>query len=147
MVFKFRYTTYSLALMSACLTCLSSNAIARDFFNPAFLNGMNGSDQVPDLSAFEHENSQSPGKYRVDIIVNDVFIDTRDVEFIAKNSASGKNSNALQPCLGVKDFRGFGIRTDSFANLIDNTQGCADISVIPEASYEFTFSTQTGFVE
>lgn len=139
MVVKFRYTTYSLALMSACLTCLSSNVIARDFFNPAFLNGMNGSDRVPDLSAFEHENSQSPGKYRVDIIVNDAFIDTRDVEFTTKTNSSGKDSSTLQPCLSVKDFRAFGIRTDSFPNLIDNTLGCADISVIPEATYEFIF--------
>ena len=143
MVVKFRYTTYSLALMSACLTCLSSNVIARDFFNPAFLNGMNGSDRVPDLSAFEHENSQSPGKYRVDIIVNDAFIDTRDVEFTTKTNSSGKDSSTLQPCLSVKDFRAFGIRTDSFPNLIDNTLGCADISVIPEATYEFIFNTQT----
>lgn len=58
-------------------------AICKRIFNPAFLTDLNGSDVSPDLSAFEVANSQAPGKYRVDIIINGTVVDTKDVDFFS----------------------------------------------------------------
>jgi len=141
MASHFKYTAFSLAFISLCYSCYHSKAIARDFFNPAFLNGINGSHTAPNLSAFENENSQSPGVYRVDILINDTFIDTRDVEFKLNNTVD--KNNKLKPCFSVQDFKAFGVRTESFPELSTSEKGCADISAIPDATFDFIFPTQT----
>ncbi|WP_337018407.1 fimbria/pilus outer membrane usher protein [Leclercia sp. AS011] len=143
MATNLKYTAYSLALISLCWSSYHSNVLARDFFNPAFLNGINGSHEAPDLSAFENENAQAPGKYRVDIIINDMFIDTRDVEFMLNTAPGAQSTNTLKPCISVKELQAFGVRTDNFPGLSQGTKGCAEITAIPDASYEFIFPTQT----
>lgn len=143
MATNLKYTAYSLALISLCWSSYHSNVLARDFFNPAFLNGINGSHEAPDLSAFENENAQAPGKYRVDIIINDMFIDTRDVEFMLNTTPGSPSANTLKPCISVKELQAFGVRTDIFPGLSQGAKGCAEITAIPDASYEFIFPTQT----
>lgn len=143
MASKFKYTAFSLAFISLCWSSYQSKAIARDFFNPAFLNGINGSQTPPDLSAFENENAQSPGNYRVDIIINDAFIDTRDVRFLSNNAANASDNNKLKPCFSLQDLQAFGIRIDSFPGLSNGAKECANIIAIPDASFEFIFPTQT----
>lgn len=64
MITKFKLSPCCLALISIGVLTISSELYAREFFNPAFLTDLNGSDVSPDLSAFEVANSQAPGKYR-----------------------------------------------------------------------------------
>lgn len=140
MASNYKYTTISLAILGLCFSGYAARVVARDFFNPAFLTGTNGSMTAPDLSVFEKEKSQSPGTYRVDIIINDSFIDTRDVNFIANNN---NGTNALKPCFSVQQLKAFGIRTDVFPQLKDDAQGCVNFNAIPEATWDFIFATQT----
>ncbi|MFH3012098.1 FimD/PapC N-terminal domain-containing protein [Klebsiella pneumoniae] len=83
MITKFKLSPCCLALISIGVLTISSELYAREFFNPAFLTDLNGSDVSPDLSAFEVANSQAPGKYRVDIIINGTVVDTKDVDFFS----------------------------------------------------------------
>lgn len=61
MIKKFKLSPCCLALISIGVLAISSELYAREFFNPAFLTDLNGSDVSPDLSAFEVANSQAPG--------------------------------------------------------------------------------------
>lgn len=54
---------------------------AREYFDPALLELGNAPQARADLSVFEESNTQAPGKYRVDILLNDQFIETREVDF------------------------------------------------------------------
>ena len=83
---------------------LISDAQADVQFNPAFLSGDPSS--VADLAAFE-QNEQLPGTYRVDIFLNDQFVDTRDVVFAV--STSKKDGDGLRPVLSVDDLVDFGV--------------------------------------
>ncbi|MCU6678493.1 fimbria/pilus outer membrane usher protein [Leclercia tamurae] len=148
MITKFRLSPCFLALLGIGLLSSSAVSFSREFFNPAFLTNMNGSDKNPDLSVFETENSQGPGKYRVDIIINDATLDTTDVEFfsIAEKSAAylGKNDPAtnLYPCFSANTLAGYGIRTRAIPTLKIDSNGCVIIKSIPDASVDFNFNLQ-----
>ncbi|MEQ0364142.1 FimD/PapC N-terminal domain-containing protein [Klebsiella sp. JB_Kp035] len=92
MITKFKLSPCCLALISIGVLTISSELNAREFFNPAFLTDLNGSDVSPDLSAFEVANSQAPGKYRVDIIINGTVVDTKDVDFFFYGRTKSKLS-------------------------------------------------------
>ncbi|QLK63803.1 fimbria/pilus outer membrane usher protein (plasmid) [Enterobacteriaceae bacterium Kacie_13] len=81
------------------------------YFNPQALDMRGGNGQVvADLSAFEN-GAQLPGNYRVDIYLNNNFIETRDVEFVA----DGKN---LVPVLTAKYWRELGIKPEASPALV-----------------------------
>ncbi len=92
MITKFKLSPCCLALISIGVLTISSELYAREFFNPAFLTDLNGSDVSPDLSAFEVANSQAPGKYRVDIIINGTVVDTKAVDFFFYGRTKSKLS-------------------------------------------------------
>ncbi len=58
MIKKFKLSPCCLALISIGVLAISSELYAREFFNPAFLTDLNGSDVSPDLSALEGANKQ-----------------------------------------------------------------------------------------
>lgn len=113
-------------------------AYARDYFNPELIElddpGLKGAD----LTAFE-SGSQLPGTYRVDIILGDQVVDTREVKFDAVKDSDGEES--LQPCLSVEQLKNWGVKTDLFPELSSDGV-CANLSAIPQASAEFLFSAQ-----
>ncbi|MDY1038554.1 fimbria/pilus outer membrane usher protein [Lelliottia sp. CFBP8978] len=107
------------------------------YFNPALLETDNSQQGKTDLSVFAGD-TQAPGTYRVDIYVNKDKVDSRDIEFTLTKDADDKSS--LQPCLSVSDLKKYGVRTEIFPGL--NTEsGCANLSAIPQATSELTFST------
>lgn len=108
------------------------------YFNPALLEIGNPHQEKTDLSVFE-SGQQAPGKYHVDIYLNNTKVDTRDVEFRIVELTEGKKS--LQPCLSVEDLNNYGVKTELYPDL-NSHQECADLSVIPDASAEFIFSNQ-----
>ncbi|EOL9069765.1 fimbria/pilus outer membrane usher protein [Cronobacter turicensis] len=130
-----------LALVIACIyTSLAlAPAWAEDYFNPALLDIDNPGQEKTDLTLYEKGPGLAPGKYRVDIYVNNNRIDTREVTFTLATAADG--SSALQPCLTVDDLKSFGVQTDRFDALRTPAQ-CADFSVIPSASARFNVSRQ-----
>lgn len=109
------------------------SAQAKDYFNPALLEQPGESTASPDLSAFEN-GGQLPGRYPVDIYLNDEQVDSKDVVFF--QSANRE----LQPCLSMDDLIRYGVKTTDFPDLQKSGERCVDLSVIPQGSAEFVFS-------
>lgn len=130
-----RRLTVSLAL---AMTQLASYAEGRDFFNPALLEIDNPAMKGADLSAFE-SGGQAPGTWRVDVIINDRQVDTRDVTFYSEKDAAGEA--VLKPCLPVALLQRYGVKTEDYPAVASEGK-CANIPAIPQASAEFLFNTQ-----
>mgnify|MGYP001202359364 CR=1 FL=1 len=141
----FKLSTIFLAMLPALLSGLNNKAQARDFFDPSFISSLNGSDPstTPDLSVFQTQNAQAPGDYRVDIMFNGRYLDTRTIKFVANNRASSDNREpALVPCLSLKALAEYGVRIKAFPELAEDQNGCANFSVIPDTKADFDFTAQ-----
>ncbi|MBT1850635.1 fimbria/pilus outer membrane usher protein (plasmid) [Enterobacter hormaechei] len=108
------------------------------YFNPALLSVGNPNQDHVDLAVFE-DGAQAPGKYRVDIFVNNDKVDTREVDFRLAEKAGKKH---LQPCLTVADLQNYGVKTSLFPAIGDANAECADLNAIPQAEAQFMFSSQ-----
>lgn len=119
----------------------SSGVQAGMYFDPAFLSE-NGS-TVADLSRFA-SGKQAPGKYRVDIYVNDQFITASDIEFRDADKdvvAKSDDNTGLYPCLSAKWLRRFGLDFKQFPQLQsqDGNQCLVLKKLITEATVNFDF--------
>lgn len=83
---------------------------AEYYFNPRFLS--NDLAESVDLSAFTKGREAPPGTYRVDIYLNDEFMTSRDITFIADD-----NNADLIPCLSTDLLVSLGIKKSA---LLDN---------------------------
>ena len=83
--------------VSLLLALSPFHVFADNYFNPAFLTGLDGSgtEGVADLSRFE-KNQQAPGNYRVDVYLNNNFITRRNVTFNAVTSVSEASHEAAE---------------------------------------------------
>ncbi|ENE1421908.1 fimbrial biogenesis outer membrane usher protein [Salmonella enterica] len=113
-------------------------ASARDYFNPELLEVGNPGASKADLSAFE-TGSQAPGRYHVDVVLDDQVVDTLDVDF--RTAESGDDSR-LEPCFRVEQLKAWGVRTDQFPDLSMDKSDCANLAAIPQATTDFQFSSQ-----
>lgn len=134
---RFRYARLA-ALIALSLPTVMHAGYAREYFNPALLEVDNPTSKGTDLSAFE-DGSQAPGKYRVDVIINDQMVDTREIEFKSVQSANGDEK--LQPCLTVGLLQSYGVKTKLFPELGKEGE-CANLAAIPKAKVEFIFGSQ-----
>lgn len=125
-------------LIAVVLGTVTQNAQARDFFNPELLEVDNPGARKTDLSMFV-AGSQAPGTYHVDIVIDDQTVDTQDITFKAIKDKDG--DAVLQPCLSLEQLKSWGVRTHLFPGLASSGE-CVDLSVIPQASTDFQFSTQ-----
>ena len=131
---KTRFTLQPTLLSVAIALLLSPvSALAKDYFNPALLEQPGESTAATDLSAFEN-GGQLPGRYPVDIFLNDESVDSKDVTFFQTAD------KGLQPCLNIEDLALYGVKTDMFPDLQKSGERCVNLSAIPEASAEFVFS-------
>lgn len=129
-----------LALFIAiALAGYTQHAYSRDLFNPELVELDNPSAGKVDLSHFE-SGTQSPGTYHVDILLNDQWLESRDVTFSATRNAEGNEQ--LEPCLSVEQLALWGVKTTLFPALGSDNKTCANIQVIPQASVDFQFSQQ-----
>lgn len=131
---------YLLAAQVVFIAVTSPCANARERFNPAHLQTGADGQAAADLSPFEEPGGQLPGRYRVDIYVNDGKVDTRDVEFRLQQNAQGQSS--LQPCLSVNDLASWGVMTQRYPALGLPDARCASLAALPQASADFRFSRQ-----
>jgi len=127
----------AISLSIALLGALPGQANADDYFNPALLDLENPQQGKTDISAFETDDAQTPGTYRVDIYINNESFDTRDVEF----TASGKDNSALAPCFTVETLKQFGIKDKALPKARAGSR-CIYLSDIPAASADFKFNQQ-----
>jgi outer membrane usher protein len=107
-------------------------------FNPKFLENAEGIDQHLDLSVYEQNDAQRPGKYQVDIYVNDKKQESRTLEF----TAAKDGQQALLPCLTKAQLEKWGVRTASFADIAKRPDdACVPFwSIIPGAKSELDFN-------
>ncbi|EMV6129107.1 fimbrial biogenesis outer membrane usher protein [Escherichia coli] len=89
---------------------------AEYYFNPRFLS--NDLAESVDLSAFTKGREEPPGTYRVDIYLNDEFMTSRDITFIADD-----NNAELIPCLSTDLLVSLGIKKSA---LLDNKEHLAE---------------------
>lgn len=117
------------------LALLAQAADAREYrFDPSMLGeAASGAD----FSLF-NEGVQLPGIYTVDILLNGERVDTQDVNFALQRE---EGRAFLYPCLSVEQLSRYGVRTEDFPAL-DGTSGCAVLSALPGATYEFRFASQ-----
>jgi outer membrane usher protein len=119
--------------MSIALLLSSLSVDARDIFNPALLEQTGGGNTAPDLSAFEN-GGQLPGRYPVEIYLNNEQVDSREVVFF-QSEVKG-----LQPCLSITELASYGVRVEQFPGLQPAGDRCVTLSAIPEGQAEFVFS-------
>lgn len=127
-----------IALGCTLLGVCVQKVLADDYFNPALLDIDNPGQGKTDLSIYEIGPGQAPGKYHVDVYVNNNKVASKEIEFTLKKDASGKST--LQPCLSAAQLKSFGINTEKFGQ--DDKAQCIDLSVIPSASATFHVNPQ-----
>ncbi|HEY1845079.1 MAG TPA: fimbria/pilus outer membrane usher protein [Buttiauxella sp.] len=139
---KFNRTPISwlISWQVAMLMGFSGQALARDFFDPAFLEIDNPAQRGADLSVFAETGKQAPGVYHVDLYLNGEMIDSQDINFKALKGPDG--SESLQPCLSSGQLEAMGVRVDSFP-IIKTMGDCVNLSqAIPQAGATFLFNQQ-----
>lgn len=118
-------------------------------FDPTFLEigGGQGSAELQQQIGVMSEG-QLPGIYRVDIAMNQRFIERRDIRFVRVTERSSQSDTGLFPCLDADFFRSQGVaeqvlakRTDSDPSCLAFDQGLAGVS------YDYDFNQQTLSIE
>lgn len=148
---RFKITTLSLFMMS--MNCFADSGI-----NPAFLENL-GDGEVSDLSAFTKSGtSQAPGKYLVDIYVNNEPVDHKEVIFIADTDNINPDGSGLIPCFTYEQLKAYGLKVEAVPEFVkaiasekaatkEGTPSIGDqcvnfIKVIPSSSAPFEFEKQ-----
>lgn len=135
---------------------ISSQVKAEEGFNPAFIEQSAKGDTVADLSAFASDaGGQMPGKYLVDITVNNAAVDHREVEFYADKNNKDNNDSGLLPCLSLDDLKKYGVKIEAIPALAKKVsaaaskdapteaKSCVDfLQDIPSSSATFDFNKQ-----
>lgn len=108
------------------------NAQAETWFDPAFFK--DDPSMVADLSRFEKGQKITPGVYRVDIVLNQTIVDTRNVNFVELTPEKG-----IAACLTTESLDAMGVNTDAFPAFKQlDKQACALLAeIIPDASVTF----------
>lgn len=132
-------------MMPVLLLGFSNNVLSRDFFDPAFIRttGQNDSSAEVDLSAYSTRDAKVPGEYRVEVIINNDYIETTTINFVAvKNDSSDLDKIVLMPCFSMAKLAAYGIRLNAFPSLREDTNGCSNTNIIPDFKADFNFNTQ-----
>ena len=135
-------------LMPAIIVGFCNETLARDFFDPAFINsvGQKDSTSLTDLSIFSTQDAQSPGEYRVEVLINNVFQETTTIRFVADKESNAEKSVTLIPCLDRAQLKSYGLRLDAFPKLKEDVTGCTNTNIIPDFKAEFNFNSQQLFI-
>ncbi|WPG34976.1 fimbria/pilus outer membrane usher protein [Variovorax sp. EBFNA2] len=121
----------------------AATQVAQVEFETTFLAP--GSSQGVDLSRFSKGNIVAPGKYSVDLLVNDGWIGRTDVTFKREHGAA--DGASAQPCLGKRELERAGVDlkklpADVLERLAD-AGTCLPIGqIVPGASADFDFGDQ-----
>lgn len=111
-----------------------------NYFNPAFFS--DDPTAVSDLSHFA-SNSQLPGEYQVDVVLNNTLVESRNVVFVAekKTANASSNSSGLTPCFDLNYLRNIGVKVDAFPQFrTQQKEKCVDfLSVIPDSGANLDF--------
>lgn len=140
---------FSFVLIAAIITANISYADAKEYlFDPEFLK----SSGDIDLTLFE-EGGQPPGTYKVDIILNGSTVDSREMPFYTERNDEGKPY--LKTCISREMLIRYGVKIEKYPNLFPRIENdskrdsdvCANLSVIPQATEFFYFNNQQLILE
>ncbi|WP_419793422.1 fimbria/pilus outer membrane usher protein [Pseudomonas palleroniana] len=108
--------SFGYAKAYACLMLVIYGGLAQgsQYFDPAFLTDTKS--KVADLSRFEKVDAVLPGTYRVDVYLNGVFINTRDVLF-EPNTQLNEGATALAACFTQQEIIDFNINPAAVVGL------------------------------
>lgn len=108
------------------------NAQAKTQFNPAFFK--NNPSIVANLSRFKKKQKITPKVYRVNIVLNQTIVNTRNVNFV-KITPKKK----IAACLTTKSLNAISVNTNAFPAFKQlNKQACVPLAkIIPNASVTF----------
>lgn len=110
-----------------CLGTIPLPTVAGEYFNPHLLEVNETGATAVDLSYISQE-TVPPGKYNLDVYLNDKFIVSESVVFKSQNE--GDDSSA-QPCISVARLKEWSIKTEDYPELTVAGSGCAKLSAIP----------------
>lgn len=122
-----RQVTWSIPLL---VVMLPVSAVAGMRFNPAFLSG--DTNAVADLSHFEKGMAYPPGRYQVEVWINETPFASRTIDFQADEK------NGLVPCLSLDELLALGVNKSVLpAEASENTDNqCVDLRRwFPDVSY------------
>ncbi|EIY5162698.1 fimbria/pilus outer membrane usher protein [Klebsiella variicola] len=111
-------------------------------FDSSLLN--NGGKEI-DISILEN-GGQLPGEYTVDIFLNGMRVDSRDMVF--ENDRDSKGNTFLKTCVTREMLVRYGVNIKKYPKLFKRGKGnkhkepCADLSVIPDSTERFEFTSQ-----
>ncbi|UNK24184.1 fimbria/pilus outer membrane usher protein [Yersinia intermedia] len=143
---ELRYLPLSLLISVALASGGWGNmARAEDYFNPYSLDkrGMQSIADIDSLSVFSQSTGQLPGKYPVDVYINNDFIGLNEINFIADDR------NQLVPELTRGQLIEWGVNSDSspaLSALSDDTNIISLGNYIPDATAKFEFAQQKLFI-
>ncbi|HEY4438488.1 MAG TPA: fimbria/pilus outer membrane usher protein [Lelliottia sp.] len=130
---------HSVPWMVPLVLIYSGYACSREYFNPALLEMTDSVLATADLSGFEN-GRQAPGKYRVDVFVNNQQVDSLEIVF--DHSHDPKTADTLMPCLSLEQLKSWGVNTDNYPDLKTEGSECANLLAIRDAAAEFKFNVQ-----
>jgi len=128
--------TLTLIALATGYACGAFPALSATYtFSPTMVDGAG---EGADISLF-NQGVQPPGTYAVDIVLNGRQVDSREVTFTLAKDAKG--APYLFPCLSVESLSAYGVRVEDYPALA-GPGGCADITAVPQAGYDFQFASQ-----
>ncbi|MGQ6547484.1 fimbrial biogenesis usher protein [Serratia sp. IR-2025] len=116
---------------------------AEEYFNPAFLSG--DTSQVADLSRFSKGEGQPAGMYRVEVYINEEYINTQDIRFdVLEKGRKGADDTGLVPCLSRAWLENQDVNIQASPVLLKLTgEQCADLPAsFDKAQTRFEFERQ-----
>ncbi|HDD8358615.1 TPA: fimbria/pilus outer membrane usher protein [Escherichia coli] len=133
-------------VMAMCSICHANSGVGRTYSFDSTL--LNSDAKNIDLTLFE-AGTQLPGKYPVDIILNDSRVDSLEMFFHTAHDSEGKPY--LKTCLTQDMLVRYGVKVEMYPELfhisgkknnVGAEEECADLSVIPHATEKFYFASQ-----
>ncbi|GAA0349596.1 fimbrial biogenesis outer membrane usher protein [Morganella psychrotolerans] len=118
-----------LPVISFLLAGTSCSVIAGDYYPPGLFSIAGAESQLTneELDVFK-ENDVAPGKYKVNLFINNSKISNQDIDFILMKNSSG--SEKLAPCFSKADWDNFGIEFPVLPDETQNTDNCLNINNI-----------------
>ncbi|WP_235845421.1 FimD/PapC N-terminal domain-containing protein [Morganella psychrotolerans] len=119
----------SLSVMSFLLAGTSCSAIAGDYYPPGLFSiaGVESQLTNEELDVFK-ENDIAPGKYKVNLFINNNKVSNQDIDFILMKNSTGNKK--LAPCFSKADWDNFGIEFPVSSDENQNTDNCLNINNI-----------------
>lgn len=118
-------------------------------FDPSFLEigGGKGSPELEQQIGAMSEG-QLPGVYRVDISLNQRFVEQREIRFVRATGGADPSATGLFPCLDADFFRSQGVAEQALAKRTDDDPTCLAFDQgLAGVSYDYDFNQQALAIE